>query len=333
MAPARSEDCAAVLYRAFGQTGLQVSVLGFGASPLGDAFGATDPAEGARAVQGAIGQGINYFDVSPYYGHTLAEERLGAALEGGYRQRVILATKVGRYGRDIETGFDFSAARVVRSVEESLRRLRTDYLDVFQAHDIEFGHAEQILSETLPAMQRLKETGKVRFIGITGYPLDMLRRVAETFPVDSVLSYCRYDLLDHAMERVLAPLARAHGLALINASPLHMRVLTQTGAPDWHPAPQRVRCAAMEAAAFCQTQGADLADLALQFALAQPDVATTLVGMSKVRHVQANLRLVGTQPDPALLAHVQAILAPVQDVVWRSGYPENDDPGAEEQGT
>jgi L-galactose dehydrogenase len=215
-------------------------------------------------------------------------------------------------------------------VEESLRRLRTDYVDVLQAHDIEFADRRQIIDECLPAMRRAQEAGKARFIGITGYPVHLLRQVAEAFPVDTVLSYCRYDLLDDALERVLAPAARAHGFGLINASPLHMRLLTSRGAPDWHPAPRRVRRAAQEAAELSAGRGADIAELALQFALGQTDIATTLVGMSKTRHVTANVASVGVAPDPDLLARVREVLAPVSNVVWRSGLPENDDPGAEE---
>src|ERR1700730_15846431 len=128
-------------YRKLGGTGLEVSMLGFGASPLGNVFGTTDPTEGKRAVHLAIDRGINFFDVSPYYGLTLAEDRLGEALVGS-RDKVVLATKCGRYGAD---HFDFSARRVTASIDESLKRLRTDYVDLLQAHDVEFGDVQQII--------------------------------------------------------------------------------------------------------------------------------------------------------------------------------------------
>lgn len=313
-----------MIYRTLGRTGLQVSVVGYGASPLGAEFGRIDPEEGRRAVHHAIACGINYFDVAPYYGRTLAETRLGEFLEDK-RHQVILATKVGRYDID---HFDFSARCVVSSVDESLRRLRTDVIDVIQIHDIEYGDRAQIVHETLPALYSLVEAGKVRFVGITGYPLLQLADVISQTRVDTILSYCRYNLFDTTMDAMLTPVAKERGVGLINASPLHMRALTEKGAPDWHPAPQAVIEKSREVADWCRSQGVDIADLAMQYALAYDDVATTLVGMSKVSHVDSNVKAVGVAPDPRLLAEVQAMIRPVADVVWREGRPENDDPGA-----
>ena len=314
-------------YRQLGKTGLSVSALGFGAASLGDEYGSIDPAEGERAVRHAIDQGINYFDVAPYYGGTLAETRLGRALEGR-RSAVVLATKVGRYKGASGEEFDFSASRIRRSVEESLRRLRTDYIDVFQAHDIEFVPREQIVHGALPAMLRLQEEGKVRFVGITAYPLHLLRDVAEQTDVDTILSYCRYNLLDTALDEVLTPMAQTRGLGLINASPLNMRALTDAGAPEWHPAPTRVLEAAREAALYCRERGTSLSVLAMRFALAHEAVSTTLVGMSKTRHVVRNLELLDGSVDHSVLAAVLGLLAPVANVCWQEGTRDNHDPGA-----
>lgn len=310
-----------------GNTSLQVSTLGFGAATLGEEYGPLGYDDGYRAVHHAIDHGINLFDVSPYYGRTLAEERLGRALRG-VRDRVVISTKVGRYGHDLPHGFDFSASRVVSSLEESLRRLQTDVIDILLAHDIEFGTYEQILQETLPAMRRLKEEGKVRFIGVTGFPLGMLREVAQEGEVDVVLSYCHYNLLNTRMEAELVPLAREMGLGLINASPLHMGVLTPQGPPPWHPAPPEVVEAAREATAWCARRGVDLADLSLRFALGNTAIASTLVGMRTESEVVANLRALDAEPDVEALAGLRALLAPVQDIEWPSGLPENNPPSA-----
>jgi L-galactose dehydrogenase len=318
-----------MIYKELGKTGLKVSVIGFGASPLGAEFGPVDPEEGRRAVNYAIDQGINYFDVAPYYGRTLAETRLGEFLEGK-RDKIILTSKACRY--DI-SDFDFSAKRVMRSIEDSLKRLRTDHFDLYQIHDVEYGKREQIVEETIPAMFKLRGQGKIRFIGITGYPLTALKRIAETEDIETVLTYCRYNLMDTTMDDILTPVVRRRGIGLINASPLHMRVLTEKGAPYWHPAPEKVVKVAARVAQLCRERGTTISDLAMQFALAHKEVAITLVGMSKVRHVEANIKIVGTEADSDLLAEVLEMIKPVANIYWKEGLPENDDPGAIEKRT
>jgi len=307
--------------RPLGRTGLSVSVLGFGASPLGDAFRVTDPAEGKRAVHMAIDHGVNFFDVAPYYGLTLAETRLGDAL-AGRRDKVVLATKCGRYGVD---DFDFSAKRVNASLDESLVRLRTDYVDLLQVHDVEFGDVRQIVEETIPAMRRLQEQGKARYIGITGYPLKTLARIAESVPVDTILSYCRYNLMIADMDEILTPVAKRHGIGLINASALHMGVLAEDEAPEWHPAPAPVIEAGRRAAVLCKERGEDLTAVALRFCADHGYASTTLVGMSTRKQVADNLRALGKQVDGRLKKDLEALVAPVFNYVWPSGRPENQD--------
>jgi L-galactose dehydrogenase len=137
--------------------------------------------------------------------------------------------------------------------------------------------------------------------------------------------------MDTALDDVLTPLAKKKGVGLINASPLHMRLLTSRGAPDWHPAPKRVLEAGARVAEYCRSQDVDIADLAMRFVLQHKTVATTLVGMSKVRSVERNLNSVGKAPDPEVLATVRDMVEPVVNVCWKEGRPENDDPGAVEK--
>jgi L-galactose dehydrogenase len=308
-------------YRKLGKTDLNLSLIGFGGAALGGVFGNVDPGEGIRAVHLAVDSGINFFDTSPYYGITLAETRLGAAL-AGKRERVIVATKCGRYGVD---EFDFSAKRVTASIDESLRRLQTDYVDLFQVHDLEFGDAQQIIEETIPALRRLQQQGKARYIGITGYPPKILRRIAEAAPVDSILTYCRYNLMNTDMDEVLTTFARERGIGLINAAALHMGILTENGPAEWHPAPQEVRDAGKNAAEFCRSHGVDIADVAMRFSLNHPYVSSTLVGMANTRQVEASMELLRYSTDPELLRQVKAILSPVFNHVWPSGRAENQD--------
>ncbi len=308
-------------YKQLGKTGVAVSILGFGASPLGDVFGPTDPLEAEAAVREAIDEGINFFDVSPYYGGTLAEERLGKAL-AGKRDQVFLATKCGRYD---SASFDFGARRMEESIDESLIRLRTDHVDLLQAHDVEFGDIRQIVQETIPALRKIQQAGKARFIGITGYPLRMLAAIARETEVDTILSYCRYNLMIDDMDILLTPLARERGIGLINASPFHMGILTEEGAPEWHPAPREVKDAGRRVVELCRQHGADPAVVALRFCLDHPYAGSTLAGMATVKHVTDNLRALETELDPALLKEIQQIVRPLKDAVWASGRPENAD--------
>jgi len=306
-------------YRELGQTGLKVSALSFGASSLGNVFRKVNEADGIRTVHTCVDLGINLIDVSPYYGLTLAETVLGKALKEIPRDKYYLATKVGRYGAN---SFDFSAERVTASVDESLRRLNVTYVDIIQCHDIEFGDLHQVVHETIPALRRLQETGKVRFVGITGLPLKAFEVVAEETAVDTILSYCRYSLNDTALADKL-PYFQQKGIGVISASPLSMGLLTNRGAPNWHPASADVRAACAQAAAHCRDRGADISQLALQFSLSHPGITTTMVGTADPENMVKNVQWAENPPDPELLADVQAILAPIHNQTWLSGRPEN----------
>jgi L-galactose dehydrogenase len=305
-------------YRPLGTTGLQVSVLGYGASPLGGVFYAIDEAEGIRTVRTALDLGVNIIDVSPYYGSTVAESVLGRALRGLDRSRFVLATKVGRYGVD---SFDFSAERVSRSVDESLARLGVDHVDLIQCHDIEFGDLDQIVSETIPALETLRENGKVRFIGVTGYPVSELWDVARRAPVDTVLSYCRYTLADQTLLGYMPRFAE-RGVGIINASPLSMGLLTEAGPPAWHPAPADLRAAAQRAAALCGERGAEIAKLALQFSVAHEAFATTIVGTADPANMARNVAWIDEPFDADLAAEVAAVFDGVTRT-WPSGRALN----------
>lgn len=306
-------------YRLLGKTGLQVSVLGFGASPLGGVFGAIDEAEGIRAVHAAFDLGVNFVDVAPYYGLTQAETVLGKALRQRPRDSFYIATKVGRYG---DTEFDFSAARVERSVEESLLRLQVETIDLLQCHDIEFGSLDQIVEETLPALRKIVAQGKARFLGITGLPLQIFPAVLDRTEVDTVLSYCHYTLNDTSLETLL-PTLEQKGVGIINAAPLAMGLLTERAVPQWHPAPETLRAACARAAVHCRSRGVDITQLALQFSLANPRIATTLVGMASVAEARQNVTWSAEPLDSVLLSEVQSLLAPVHNQTWPSGRPEN----------
>ena len=308
-------------YRKLGKTGRNVSVLGYGAAPLGGSHGAVHEKDGIRAVHTAIDLGINFIDVAPYYGLTMAEAVLGKALKEIPREKYFLATKVGRYGPD-EKDCDVSAARVTRSVDESLKRLRVAHIDLIQCQDIQFAPVKLIVEETIPALQKLRRQGKVHHVGIAALPLKVIRSVLDRLPVDTVHSYCHYCLLDTSLVQ-LTPYLKDKHAGIINAAPFGMGLLTDKGPPKWHPAPAKIRDACAKALAHCQKKKASLPRLALQFAAANRDLATTLIGTSSAKKIKENVRWLEEPIDLALLAEVQDILAPIRGDTWPSGRKEN----------
>jgi L-galactose dehydrogenase len=308
-------------YRSLGNTGLNVSVLGFGGSSLGSVFRPIDENEGIRAVRLAIEHGINLIDTAPYYGLTRAETVLGKALRGVPRESYHLATKVGRYG-DGSENFDFSAERTLRSVDESLQRLGVDFVDFIQIHDIEFGSIDRIVEETIPALHRIREAGKARFIGITGLPLGLFPIVLDRAEVDQIQSYCHYCLNDTSLTDLL-PCLNERGIAVFNSAPLAMRLLSDGKPPDWHPAPKVLREKCAEAAVHCRERGSSLAKLALQFSVANPEIPVTIVGTANPESVVRNVHDIEDPIDEELLTEVLQILRPVHNLTWPSGLPEN----------
>lgn len=308
-----------VEYRTLGKTGIEVSVVSFGASSLGSVFRPINEAEGIKAVHVALDMGVNFIDCSPYYGLTKAETVLGKALKTIPRDKYVLATKVGRYGDD---EFDFSAERVTQSVDESLQRMGVDYIDIIQCHDIEYGSLDQIVDETIPALRSVQETGKVRFVGITGFPLAIFPYIMERIEIDTVLSYCHYSMNDTTLQGLI-PYLQEKNVGIIGASPLSMGLLTNRGAPDWHPATDEIKEYCSRAANFCQAQDVDIAKLAVQFALRNPDIHTTLIGTANPENMRRNVEWLSVPYDENMVNNVQEVLAPIKDKTWIIGRPEN----------
>ncbi len=306
-------------YNVLGNTGLRVSELSFGAASFGTAAKQIDDATSNQTVRVALDLGINLIDVSPYYGITRAEELVGKGLEGIPRDRYILASKAGRYDTK---EFDFSPERLSRSVEESLQRLKTDYLDILQLHDIEYSPLDFIIEQSIPALLRLKEEGKIRFCGVTGYPLKIFRRVFESAQIDTILSYCHYNLADTTLNDIL-PLIREKGVGLISGSPFGMGLFTERGAFPWHPADDVLKEACRRAAEYCRMRKANLAKLALHFSMSNKEIPTTLVGSASPDRMKKNVAWLAEPMDEQLLQDVRRILEPIKDRPWKSGLEEN----------
>ena len=306
--------------RLLGRTGLELPILAFGASSLGAEFRRVTVEEALASVHVALDLGMNLIDTSPFYGRGMSEVLLGIALKEVPRDSYTLCTKLGRY----DLGhFDFSAKRVAESVDVSLHRLGTDHLDIILCHDIEFVPMNKIVDETLPALEKIRDAGKVRFIGFSGYPQKIFRFICDQANVDCVLNYNQYTLQNTRFADETVPWLVERGIGVMNAGPFSARLLTDAALPVWLKEPESVKEAARRAAAACRARGTPIAKLALQFSLENPLIATTIAGSANPANIRDWATWAAEPIDRELLAEVRAIFAPVHNVGHVEGLPEN----------
>jgi len=306
--------------RRLGKTDLDLPILSFGASSLGQEFRSVKLDEALESVRVALDCGLNFIDTSPFYGRGMSEVLLGIALRGVPRESYTLCTKLGRY--DL-AHFDFSAKRVAESVDVSLHRLGTDHLDIILCHDIEFVPMQQIVNETIPALRKVQQAGKVRYIGFSGYPMKIFRFILDQTSVDCVLSYNQYTLQNTRFADEIVPYLKEKGVGVMNAGPFSARLLTNAPLPPWLKEPEEVKAAARGAAAHCAERGVDIARLALQFCLANPDITTTVSGSANPNNIRNWAKWAAEPLDEELLREVLAIFAPVKNLGHPEGLPEN----------
>ena len=231
-------------------------------------------------VHRALSVGVRAFDTSPYYGP--AEELLGKALDTAFvhdnfpRRDYFLLTKVGRIG---SSEFNYSAAWVRKSIQRSLARLRTDYLDLVYCHDVEFVTPDEVLEAVTELRKIRDQNGLIKYVGISGYPVDTLCDLAEMIlektgePLDAVMSYANYTLQNTRLSSIALPRLQKAGVDVVpNASVLGMGLLRRKGIPvggqgDWHPSPQGLRAAIMDASKYCDAHGETIEKVAIRYAL------------------------------------------------------------------
>lgn len=306
-----------------GKTGMNVARLAFGASSLGGVFHDINEKEAINAVFTAVDNGLNFIDVSPYYGHYKAETVLGKALKDIPRDKYFLSTKVGRYGKDSVNTWDYSAKRATESVYESMERLNIDHIDLINVHDIEFqaalpGGLQKVVDETLPALVELREKGIVSHVGITDLQLENLKWVVDHSPagtVESILNFCHFCLNDDKLNDYLGYFEQK-GIGVINASPLAMGLLSERGVPDWHPAPKPLVQACAKAAQHCKSRGTSIEKLAVQYSYSNPRIATTLFSSANPKNVLRNIEAVQEPLDWDLVFEVREIIGDQQRVTW-----------------
>ena len=308
-------------YSKLGNTGLDVSNISFGASSLGGVFHEINEMHAIEAVHTAFQVGINYIDVAPAYGATKAETVLGKALRNIPRSSYFISTKVGKNtapgGYGVDT-FDYSYDAIMRSIDESASRIGVDYFDIIYLHDIEYNnreHTEWALKEGIETLQYLKSIGSIGSVGLGFYPVDLWEQVIDEGIIDVGLTHNIYCLNDTRFLKLLTK-AMQKNIGLINASPFASGLLTNRGAPGWHPSTKDQRAIFTKAAEHCSRCGSDISKLAIQFSTQNKDIVSTMFSSANPIAVNQNVQWSNESVDNKLLQEVLDILAPISNQNW-----------------
>ncbi|MFJ9210135.1 aldo/keto reductase [Streptomyces sp. NPDC102264] len=305
-----------------------VTGLSFGAAGIGNLYTPVEPEQAAAAVDAAWDAGIRYFDTAPHYGLGLSERRLGEALRDRPRGAYTLSTKVGRLldpvsgagplGDDLAHGFavpathrrvwDFSGDGVRRSIEDSLRRLGVDRIDIVYLHDPD-DHAEEAFRQAYPALERLRGEGVVGAIGAGMNQTAMLTRFLRDTDADVVLCAGRFTLLDQSALSALLPEALARGRSVVAGGVFNSGLLAdpRPGATyDYTAAPPELLDRALRMDAVARRYGVPLRAAALHYPSRHPAVASVLVGARSAAEVRDAAELAARTVPDELWAELRA---------------------------
>lgn len=307
-------------YRKLGDSDLEVSEISLGSWLT---YGVGVEAETARAcLDEAFAQGINFIDTANIYGRGAAETFLGQALQDRPRDSYVLATKL--YFPMTATDRGLSRQQVEKQLDDSLRRLRTDYVDLYQCHRYDW---DTPLEETMEALTRAVESGKARYVGFSEWPAERIRAALDlTGVIKFVSSQPQYSLLWREPEDEVIPLCAANGISQIVWSPLGQGVLSGKYDPD-RPAPQDSRAASQEMGGFmdrlmhpavlravqrvkpiAEEAGLTLPQFALGWVLREPNVASAIIGASRPEQVRENAAASGVMVDTQLFLRAETII-------------------------
>ena len=284
---------------------LELTRLSLGTAPLAGLFKSVDISESDQLIRTALDNGMNYFDTAPLYGHGLAEERLGRILSN-VTKPFVLQTKVGRVLNWVEKAdpvpwfpdadphiqpvFDYSADGIKRSLDESLKRLGVDQIDIALMHDAE-NHISEAINIAYPVLADLKRQGIIKAIGIGINFCDVAIEIMKNVDLDIVLLAGRYTLLDQSAQNKLLPYALERRVDITIGGVFNSGVLAdpKPGATfEYLPASDEIIKKAQEIGAFLKNLGIPLTAAALQFPLRHPAVTSVLTGSRNSKELLAN---------------------------------------------
>jgi D-threo-aldose 1-dehydrogenase len=314
--------------RTFARGDVEVTVVGYGGGPIGNIFRPMAAVDAQTQIEAAWEAGIRAYDTAPLYGHGLSEHRLGHALLGRDRDKYILSTKVGRTLTPARRGtfdsglwvdvpplradFDYSYDAVLRQVDDSLQRMCQDRFDILLVHDIDrYTHGDdqprrfaEALAGAFPALERLREEGVVRAIGVGVNEADVCRAVVDQVDIDCLLLAGRYTLLEQEPAHTLFPTCQDRGIAVLLGGVFNSGILATGPTPgakfNYAPATENVLRRAQQLQELCRSHGVPLGAAAMNFALAHPVVKQIILGARTVDQQNRNLQWLDTEIPAAL---------------------------------
>ncbi|MGM0509105.1 MAG: aldo/keto reductase [Fusobacteriota bacterium] len=286
-----------MIYRKIGSSDLKASVLGYGAWALGeDGWNDFDKKESLETVELAFEKGVNFFDTAPVYGFGKAEKKLGE-LFSGVRSEVIFATKCGLLWNDRkEIRHDISRDAIMYDIENSLKRLKTDYIDLYQIH---WPDNKTPLEETFKTLNKLKKDGVIKNIGVSNFDKELLEKASKLSEIVSVQN--RYNMIQNEAEKEVLPFCKENNIGFIPYSPLAQGMLSGKIDEDYEVPKGNIRGLNpiftdpkkfKEAINFIKTLDKPLAHTAIQFLLKREEIPTVIASVTKKRHLKSNLKAI-----------------------------------------
>ncbi len=295
--------------RPVGHTYLRVPPMGLGTAPLGGMYTSVSEEQAVETVRHALEHGMSFLDTAPFYGAGRSEQYVGSALQGVPRDTYVLATKVGRLVRaDGSIVYDFSRDGVLRSLEESLQRLKLDRVDILHIHDAD-NHYREALDNAFPALAELRDQGAIGAVGAGMNQWAMLSDFARNADFDCFLLAGRYTLLEQGALDEFLPLCEQKGIGVFLGGVFNSGVLASGSGPEakynYSDAPAEVTERVARIEAVCARHGVPLPTAALQFPLAHPAVTALLVGARSATENEANLAALEAPVAPQLWADLK----------------------------
>lgn len=297
-------------YNELGHTGMKVSHISLGGAAFSNFYGSFDEEKGLELIRETLKCGVNYVETGPWYGGGTSERTIGKALVGVPRDTYFIGSKVGRYEMATERMFDFSAEKTEAGVDNTLRLLGLDYVDLIQVHDATFApDISIVLKETLPMLEKAVKDGKARYIGLADYDIDVMKEIIEESDVkiSSILSYAKSTLCDNRLQNY-TKYFKSKGISVINAAATGMGLLSNHGPQPWHPASDDIKAICKRASDYCKEQNVELARLATWFTLNQPGIDTNICGFYNVEQLRDTVDVL----DNGLTEHEARVLEDIQ---------------------